>query len=190
MSKAFVCGNGVSRKDIDLSKLKSHGSIYGCNAMYREFAPDCLIATDRAISEQIQKSGYSKTHRFYTRRPLAGFGAVMLPKKYYGNSSGPNAIALAALDGHETIYLLGFDMGPTVNAKFNNVYAGSEFYKPIDAAPTYTGNWIRQISAIALDFPTAKFIRVLGSTTAKIADFSKLKNFQHIAISEFCSAMT
>jgi hypothetical protein len=190
MSIAFVCGNGVSRKDIDLSKLKLHGSIYGCNAMYREFAPDCLIATDRAISEQIQKSGYSKTHRFYTRRPLAGFGAVMLPKKYYGNSSGPNAIALAALDGHETIYLLGFDMGPTVNAKFNNVYAGSEFYKPIDAAPTYTGNWIRQISAIALDFPTAKFIRVLGSTTAKIADFSKLKNFQHIAISEFCSAMT
>ena len=189
MSKAFVCGNGVSRKDIDLSKLTLNGLIYGCNAMYREFEPDCLIATDRAISEQIQKSGYSKTHRFYTRRPLAGLGAVALPKKYYGNSSGPNAIALAALDGHKTIYLLGFDMGPTVNTKFNNMYAGSEFYKSIDAAPTYTGNWIKQISAIANDFPTATFIRVLGSTTAKIADFGKLKNFQHITIDEFCSTM-
>jgi hypothetical protein len=109
MSIAFVCGNGVSRKDIDLSRLKSHGSIYGCNAMYREFEPDCLIATDRAISEQIQKSGYSKNHRFYTRRPLAGLGAFALPKKYYGNSSGPNALAVAALDGHDTMYLLGFD---------------------------------------------------------------------------------
>jgi hypothetical protein len=189
MSIAFVCGNGVSRKDIDLSKLKLKGSIYGCNAMYREFEPDCLVATDRAISEQIQKSGYSKTHRFYTRRPLVGFDAIALPKKYYGNSSGPNAIALAALDGHDTIYLLGFDMGPTVNAKFNNLYAGSEFYKPIDAAPTYTGNWVRQITAIAEDFPKVCFVRVLGSTTAKIADFDKLKNFQHMTIDDFCIAM-
>ena len=189
MSTAFVCGNGISRKNISLASLRSHGPIYGCNAMYREFEPDCLIATDRPISEQIQKSGYSKTHRFYTRRPLPGFGAFALSKKYYGNSSGPNAIAIAAMDGHDTIYLLGFDMGPTVNAKFNNVYAGSQFYKSVDSAPTYTGNWIRQIVTIAEDFPKVSFVRVTGSTTAKIADFDKLNNFKNITIDEFCSLM-
>ena len=84
MSKAFVCGNGVSRKDIDLSKLKSHGSIYGCNAMYREFEPDCLIATDRPISEQIQHSGYPLKNKFYTRKPLEGLGAHRVPEQYWG----------------------------------------------------------------------------------------------------------
>jgi hypothetical protein len=138
MTRAFVCGNGISRQAVDLTQLRPLGKIYGCNGLYRDFEPDCLVATDKPIAEQIQNSGYSKTHRFYTRKPIAGLGALPVPKKYHSNSSGPIATALAALDGHKTIYLLGFDMGPTVNQKFNNVYAGTDFYKRPDAAPTYT----------------------------------------------------
>ena len=36
----FVLGNGTSRKDILLEPLRQHGTIYGCNALYREFKPD------------------------------------------------------------------------------------------------------------------------------------------------------
>ena len=36
---AFVLGNGVSRKSIDPHALKLHGKTYGCNALYRTFAP-------------------------------------------------------------------------------------------------------------------------------------------------------
>ena len=39
---AFVLGNGLSRKPIDPHLLKQHGRIYGCNALYRTFAPDYL----------------------------------------------------------------------------------------------------------------------------------------------------
>ena len=185
MTRAFVCGNGVSRQTIDLNQLRPLGKIYGCNAMYRDFEPDCLVATDRPIAETIQNSGYSKTHRFHTRKPLHDSGALLVPKKYHGNSSGPIATALAALDGHSTIYMLGFDMGPTVNAKFNNVYAGTEFYRKPDAAPTYTGNWVKQLCVITKDFPQITFVRVCGPTTADIRELKISNNFHHMAIQVF-----
>lgn len=43
---AFVLGNGTSRKNIDMRQLKNYGKVYACNAVYREFNPDYLIAVD------------------------------------------------------------------------------------------------------------------------------------------------
>jgi len=185
MTRAFVCGNGISRQAVDLNQLRPLGKIYGCNGLYRDFEPDCLVATDRPIAESIQNSGYSQTHKFYTRKPIHGLGALSVPKKYHSNSSGPIATALAALDGHRTVYLLGFDMGPTVNAKFNNVYAGTDFYKKSDAAPTYTGNWVKQLCTIAQDFPQTTFVRVCGTTTADIRELKVFTNLLHIPVQMF-----
>ena len=185
MTRAFVLGNGISRQAVDLNQLRPLGKIYGCNGLYRDFEPDYLVATDRPISETIQNSGYSASHKFYTRKPIPGLGALPVPKQYHGNSSGPIATALAALDGHSTIYMLGFDMGPTVNAKFNNVYAGTEFYRKPDAAPTYTGNWVKQLCVITKDFPQITFVRVCGPTTADIRELKISNNFHHMAIQVF-----
>jgi len=44
MKRVFCLGNGESRKDVNLSALKPHGKIYGCNALYRDFTPDVLVA--------------------------------------------------------------------------------------------------------------------------------------------------
>jgi len=185
MTVAFVLGNGQSRTALDLTRFRSLGSIYGCNGLYRDHTPDCLVATDRPIAEEIQRSGYSKNHRFYTRKPLPDLGANVVPRKYHGNSSGPIACAIAALDGHDRIYMLGFDMGPSPSMRFNNVYAGTAFYKSADAAPTYTGNWIRQVVTLIKDFSTTKFIRVCGPTTAEIKEFKNIENFEHIDINTF-----
>ena len=185
MTVAFVLGNGQSRASIDLVQLQQLGPVYGCNGLYRDWKPDCLVATDRPIAEAIQRSGYSKKHRFYTRKPLPDLGAQVVPRKYHGNSSGPIACALAALDGHDRIYMLGYDMGPSPSMRFNNVYAGTEFYKSADAAPTFTGNWIRQLASIAGDFPNCQFIRVCGPTTAEIKEFKSIKNFEHIDMKNF-----
>ena len=43
---AFVIGNGTSREPIALPSLKPFGKIYGCNAVYRDFIPDYLVAVD------------------------------------------------------------------------------------------------------------------------------------------------
>jgi hypothetical protein len=185
MTRAFVCGNGVSRSAVDLNSLRDLGKIYGCNGLYRDFEPDCLVATDRPIAETIQNSGYAIKHRFLTRKPLPGLGAQPVPKKYHSNSSGPIATAVAALDGYHRLYLLGFDMGPTVNKKFNNVYAGTDFYKTADSVPTYTGNWIKQLSAIVQHFPQTTFVRVCGATTADLRELQMFHNLLHLPMQMF-----
>jgi len=184
MTVAFVLGNGVSRLAVDLPRLRDLGTTYGCNALYREFAPAVLISTDRPISDRIQQEGYAHSHRMLTRRPQPGSGAMRVPQEYYGFSSGPIATAQACLDGHRVIYMLGFDMGP-VNNQFNNVYADTEFYKKSSARPTYTGNWVRQIQTISRTFTDRSFIRVQGATTAAIPEFDKLGNLCHMPMSDF-----
>ena len=58
MDKVFCIGNGQSRKDFNLEKLRPHGKIYGCNALYRTFTPDVLTAVDHGIMHEIYHSGY------------------------------------------------------------------------------------------------------------------------------------
>jgi hypothetical protein len=185
MTTAFVLGNGVSRQCIDPAALKTVGQVYGCNALYRTFAPDALISTDTPISEAVQRSGYSEKYVHYTRKPITGLGSLKIPQDYYGYSSGPVAVALAAAAAHSRIYLLGFDMGPDQTGKFNNLYADTEFYKKSSAAPTYTGNWIQQIRIIADKFEQTTFIRVTGKTTAEIKQFDPVKNLEHMQLAEF-----
>lgn len=185
MTTAFVLGNGISRQGISLPQLQSLGKVYGCNALYREFTPDVLIATDRPIAAAIQESGYAKQHKFYTRRPLPDLGALTVPHEYYGYSSGPIAVGVAARDHNTTIYLLGFDLGPTQDQRFNNLYAGTEFYKAVDATPTYTGNWIKQLCRVARDYPLSKFYRVCGETTAVIPDLNALPNLFSLDLDSF-----
>jgi hypothetical protein len=182
---AFVLGNGVSRSHIDVDQLLRVGPVYGCNALYRTHTPTVLVSTDRPISAAIQASGYPARNRFYTRRPENGTGAQSVPRKYRGFSSGPIAAGIAAEDGNTIIYLLGFDLGPNSTGNFNNVYAGTEFYKATTALPTYTGNWIRQLITVTTDYPNLKFIRVHGDTTAAIAEFSKINNLSSVTIADF-----
>ena len=182
---AFVLGNGTSRGSIDVELLLKIAPVYGCNALYRTHTPTVLVATDRPISQQIQESGYAKTNRFYTRRPIHNSGAQTVPREYFGFSSGPIATSLAAKDNHARIYLLGFDMGPSKTGKFNNVYADTEFYKQTINAPTFTGNWARQLCTVAKDHPNCEFIRVHGTTTAEIPDFNKVPNMQKLQFADF-----
>ena len=184
MSRAFVLGNGVSRQDVDLNNLKHFGPIYGCNALYRDFTPTALISTDKPISERIQDAGYAKNNRFYTRRPVPGSGALPVPQKYFGYSSGPIAASIAAIDCARVIYLIGFDMGPA-NNHFNNVYANTEFYKKSSAVPTFTGNWITQIKTIMRDNPGILFVRIMGHTTAAVGDLDRVANLKIMTMSEF-----
>jgi hypothetical protein len=184
MSRAFVLGNGVSRQQVDLENLKHFGPIYGCNALYRDFTPTALISTDRPISERIQDSGYALKHKFYTRKPVASSGALPVPQKYYGYSSGPIAASIAAFDNAVIVYLIGFDMGP-VHTKFNNVYADTEFYKKSSAPPTFTGNWVRQLTTVMKDFPKIAFVRVMGGTTTPVKEFDDVKNFRNMDIADF-----
>lgn len=182
---AFVLGNGESRLAVDPDRLASHGQVYGCNALYREFRPWVLVATDRDMAHEIEATGYAHQARFYTRRPQPGTGAQVIPRQYFGYSSGPVAVSLAAAERHDPIYLLGFDLGPDPHGRFNNVYAGTACYKPRGASPTFTGNWVRQIQRVVQDHARQTFVRVMGGSSATIAEFDSLGNLSHMAMTDF-----
>jgi hypothetical protein len=182
---AYVLGNGVSRRAVSVERLMELGWVYGCNAIYRDHAVTVLVATDLPISTAIQDSGYSRDHRFYTRRPRSDSGALPVPQRYYGFSSGPIAAALAAQDGADHIYLIGFDMAPDHSGRFNNVYAGTEHYKAQGAPPTFSGNWVRQLTQVIQDYPDSRFIHVADDITAEPAEFARLRNHERITMIRF-----
>ena len=83
MNVAFVLGNGISRRGLPLEYMKDYGDIYGCNALFREFTPKVLVATDKPIAAHIEETGYPKTNTFYTRKPTKDSGALEIPKPYF-----------------------------------------------------------------------------------------------------------
>ena len=63
---AFVLGNGTSRKDLDLSKLKQNGTVYGCNAIYRDYLPDYLVAVDTKMVIELNKESVQQRCAVWT----------------------------------------------------------------------------------------------------------------------------
>lgn len=185
MSTAFVLGNGHSRQLVPVNQLSRWGEIYGCNAIYRDFLPSVLISTDTPISTRIQEEGIPTKLKHYTRKPIANSGSYRIPQDYFGFSSGPVAAGVACDNGHRVIYLLGFDLGPLDNNRFNNIYADTEFYKKSSARPTFTGNWVKQLCTIAKKYPQANFIRILGQSSANIPEFTRIGNWANLSMDNF-----
>lgn len=183
---AFVLGNGTSRQSINLDHLNTYGKIYGCNALYREFSPDYLIAVDTKMILEINKAGYQHSHEVWTNRNKAfdkmnGFNFFTTSK---GWSSGPTALHLASEHNNDVIYILGFDY-TGIDNKVNNIYADTWNYKKSHEKATYHGNWLRQTLITCQKFDKKRYIRVLGDDAFIPKEFQKLDNISHISIEEF-----
>ena len=183
---AFVLGNGTSRKSIDLNSIKDKGKIYGCNALYRDFSPDYLIAVDTKMILEINKAGYQHSHEVWTNRNKAfdkmnGFNFFTTSK---GWSSGPTALHLASEHNNDIMYILGFDY-TGIKDKVNNIYADTWNYKKSHEKATFHGNWLRQTVITCQKFDKKRYIRVLGDNTFIPKEFQKLDNLSHISIEEF-----
>lgn len=183
---AFVVGNGTSRKDIDLHSLKEHGKIYGCNALYREFDPDYLVAVDTKMILEINKAGYQHEHEVWTNKNKAFNNFVNLnyfnPSK--GWSSGPTALHLASDHDHNEIYILGFDY-EGIGKYVNNIYSGTFNYKKTTDKATYYGNWLKQTITTIQRFPKKRYIRVIGNNPFVPKEMSNLANLEHISVESF-----
>jgi hypothetical protein len=179
---AFVLGNGVSRLSANLFSLRDIGTIYGCNALYREFEPDHLIAVDVKMINEIIDSDYHKTHSVWTNknRGVKTFEGVNVLHPHKGWSSGPSALWLATTHHFEEIYILGFDY-QGLNGKVNNVYAGTQNYKKAEQPATFFGNWSSQTEKVIKDNPNTLFYRVQGDTKFVPPNLREsIPNFKHI----------
>lgn len=184
---AFVLGNGSSRTNLSHERLKDQGTIFGCNAIYREFDPDFLIAVDVKMVNEIIASGYHKKHSVWTN-PNKGVNTkkgVNFFSPHKGWSSGPTALYFACTQGHNEIYIFGFDY-KGIDGKFNNVYADTYNYKKSTDTATFHGNWLNQTEKIIKEFKGIEFFRVIEPNSFIPDQLGpKLKNLRHLTYEDF-----
>lgn len=187
-TSAFVLGNGTSRKSIDLENLKLHGKVYGCNALYRAFTPDYLVAVDVKMILEINKAGYQHKNEVWTN-PNKSYQKIknlnfFNPSK--GWSSGPTALWLASQHGYNNIFILGFDYkGLEDGKKLNNIYADTANYKKSTDGATFFGNWLRQTKSVIAEHPKINYFRVIAPDNYCPEELNKFRNCKTIAVDEF-----
>jgi hypothetical protein len=134
MNTAFIIGNGTSRKGFDLTKLKPYGTIFGCNALYRDFPdysiPDFLVSIDDGIIAEIESSSFP-SKRFIVppidERWEPSECNIGRPR----SNAGINAMREAIKMGHDQLICLGFDFLIQEGNQFlSNMYDGTDNYGP------------------------------------------------------------
>lgn len=193
--RAAVIGNGSTRANYELYLLKNHragvlGSsslqTYGCNALYRDFTPTFLISTGTEIAEEISNSLYTGDHIVYANAEIV----ARYPGKFYlipqdlHYNAGALAVYLACFDGHEKVYMLGFDGNAGANYN-NNIYAGTNAYDPKNQDYTDT-LWIKTLDVIMDTYPEVEFIRVMPNAMYYCpGEWSAKANFRQISWRDF-----
>ena len=85
---AIVIGNGITRTGFDLQNFKKASGLlgaktvqtYGCNALYRDFNPDFLVAVgNNGIVDEIADRGYTNEHITYS----SAIHLLEFPGKFY-----------------------------------------------------------------------------------------------------------
>ena len=186
----FVLGNGTSRKPVKPEELRAHGTIYGCNALFREFIPDYLVAVDTKMIREISTAGYQHKHPVWTNpnKYTRSVEKLNLFNPNLGWSSGPTALNFASNQFPKEVYILGFDYQGVgrKNELVNNVYAGTENYKKLHDRATYFGNWERQTSTVIQKNPRIRYIRVVEVEPYFVPNsLEGHDNLRHITIEKF-----
>jgi hypothetical protein len=122
----FLIGNGTSRKDFDLERLRGVGTIVGCNALYRDFAPDLLIAIDAKLITEIKKSNYWEDHAVFLpgNRAVTMKNALTWRTDRFNTSGCFGMKMISQLLKPKVCYMLGMDGFP------GNIYDKTLNYAP------------------------------------------------------------
>jgi len=191
---AFVVGNGKSREPINLQHLKQFGKVYACNAVYRTFRPDYLIAVDVKMILEITRHRWQLDNEVWTNpnRTYNSIPNLKLFNPSKGWSSGPTALWMAShLHGYDKIYILGFDFrgSKDVNGEYkrvNNIYADTQNYKKSHDPATYFGNWERQTLTTMKSHPDTRYIRVVEEGDSFLPKSLKdVPNLEHLTVPDF-----
>jgi hypothetical protein len=143
---AYIIGNGGSRKGFDLLLLKGKGTVFGCNALYRDYQrstpkyvlPDYLVAIDNPIITEIESSDFPSSRVLIPPEdekwePVELHWGRAVNKQWDPqrprSNAGMNAILEAIKLEYETLYVFGFDfLVVDQNTAMSNLYDGTDCY--------------------------------------------------------------
>lgn len=127
---AFIIGNGMSRKSLDLNSLVGHGTIYGCNAIYKEFMVDKLVAIDQGMIQEILSSSFPK-ERVIIPLQEEQYEPEECNKYRPRSNAGMNAMIEAIRNGAKILYCIGFDfIWKDDLQSVSNMFEGQANYGP------------------------------------------------------------
>ena len=205
-NRAVVIGNGISRTEFDLThflpsrettawgeftpwtqaKHKKRFNTYGCNALYRGFRPDFIVATGDEIVKEIADSDYTDNNVVYTN----AYTVTEYPDKFHyipqdpNYNSGAMAAYLAAFDGHKRVFMLGFDGIDSATDNYN-VYAGTNAYPSKDTVINES-YWTGSLYSIMKLYDDVEFIRVAPTNTFRSPEpWKYLLNYRTISFRQF-----
>jgi hypothetical protein len=194
-TQALAIGNGESRLGFDLTHIANHkGGLfganrlqtYGCNALYRDFAPDFLVAVGDKIVKEIAESAYTNDNIVYAN----GQHILEYPGKFYlvpqnvAFDAGALAVYLACFDGHKKIFLLGYD-GYDVASPTNNVYKDTNGY-PTSEEIQNESFWNLSLGTVMDTYPDVEFVSIMPTTQWYLAaEFDRRPNVRQIDFRDF-----
>lgn len=192
MNLACVIGNGPSRLNFDLDCINATMYTYGCNALYRDFMPNYLIAMDDQLVREILANKIQYKTNFYTQeKHMFDHMTVDVNEKINWLKpldkrldSGNSALEVALNHAYDIIYMIGFDYN-TDDYKLDNVYKGTRHYAPNAHnyhAREMAKEWKQRLRNLIREFPETKIIRVNGSNTEINIDQT---NYSEITIEQF-----
>lgn len=164
--KAYIIGNGPSRKGFDLTRLGATGQTYGCNALYRDFIPDFIFSVDAPITQEMYKNDVHKKCIHFApslevgRYPYKHCGINNSDLHLIPNNphwiSGTVAMWTATVHGHSEIYLIGYDFREYGREQLNNIYQDTPIYGHRDSDTIFQG-WLSQFRSLQVMRPNCKF---------------------------------
>lgn len=193
-NRAVVIGNSPSRLEFNINHLKKFSGLlgadtlqsYGCNALYRDFTPDFLVAHGNDIVKELANSEYIKNNIVYT----SAIHLLEYPNKFYlipynpYADAGTTAAYIACFDGHKKVYLLGFDEQDSVGQNFN-VYAGTPGYDSIDTE-ILSSKWVSNRLELFTLYDDVDFAWVTLTGKSSIPESHKYcTNFRQISYRTF-----
>lgn len=166
---AVVFGNGTSRLDYNYTPAFHHVGgfkgekkiqTYGCNGIYRDYSPNFLIVTSEIIAKELHDANYDDSNVV-----LAHANQVLnYPKSFHliphddFKDAGSTALRTACFDGHQKVYMVGFD-SQNLPGQNNNVYANTHGYGS-NEAPIDDRNWVSNWLEVMQTYNNVEFIRV------------------------------
>lgn len=167
MKTAVIVGNGESRKGFSLAELKSQGTMFGCNALYRDFEPDFLVAIDPAMIKEIRESSFPEEKLIIPDINDQFEPAEFNPNRPRSNA-GMNAMQEAIAMGYEHLVCVGFDF-LSETTWGSNLYEGTACYGP-DTRASYedTIKRVEYFAWFARQNPKIQFTFLFNNSDGKL----------------------
>jgi len=203
---AVVIGNGITCNDFDLTQILPYREItawgetgpwiykrqlrnfstYGCNAIYRNFKPDFIVATGKDFINELAQQSYCDEGIVYANNKYLEiypnkFNIIPQNPEY---NAGAIAAYMAAFDGHQRVYMLGFDGIDNTDDNYN-LFAGTPNYPPSNY-PINEEFWVRSLNEVMNVYTDTEFVRVCPSKRFRQPESWKYNlNYKQIDFRQF-----